>query len=178
MISFKALRQYLAEHGNPLARLKTHIDNDRAFVGLSAERSDLTKEQNADRVKDLASRIGKQGYGFKHARGLWQGGSEHSLIIHAKEPGDEGARQLYHDMKAHSEHFGQDAVFHHQGKSGKLIGTNDTGWPGRNKVTDQGRVAFNRTKKDDGSDVEFQTELRPSKSSARFTTLKAKSKLP
>ena len=63
-------------------------------------------------------------------------------------------------MKQHAQHYGQDAIFHHDGKSGKLIGTNTTGFPGKNKSLDVGKVHYNRP------NAPFQTQIKHSS----FTT--------
>lgn len=155
--------------GNPLGRLKQHIDNNRHFSAISAERSHLSPAQNKGRMKALKQKLRAMGYGFKRARGQWEGGGEESLVVHAKGTGRTHGRQLKRDMRSLSKHFNQDAVMHHGG-SGKsaeasLHGTNKTGWPGKNKKVPVGKVKFNRPS------APFQTSLRGGKkSTASFTT--------
>jgi uncharacterized protein YwqG len=161
MLSFKS---FITE-GNPLSRLHQHSKAGRHFSVISAERDGLTPQENHARTKELKKKLTSQGYGYKNAEGHWQGGKEHSLLVHAKEKGDEAGNKLKSDMIQHGIHYDQDSVLHHDGKTATLHGTNHTGYPGFNKSENVGRVATNKPK------AEFQTELKPGKkSSARFTT--------
>lgn len=157
-------KRYVAE-GNPLARVKKHIDDNRPFAGISAERSHLSAQENKKRMKDLESRVRSMGYGFKKAEGRWEGGKEASLKIHANGTTPEHHEKFKKDMIELGKHYDQDAIFHHDGQAGKLIGTNDTGYPGKDKVEPVGKVRYNRP------EAPFQTELKPrKKNSASFTT--------
>ena len=157
---------YLAE-GNPLARVHAHAEEGRHFVALSAERSNLSKKENEGRMNELKGKLKAQGYGYKKAEGKWEGGKENSLIVHAKGPGQGHGNNLVKDMKQHAAHYGQDAILHHNGHHGTLVGTNDSGYPGKNKTASVGKIKANQPS------APFQTELRPSKtkSSASFTTV-------
>lgn len=129
---------------------------------MSAERGGLTPAQNAARMQELKHKLRSQGYGFKKSKGVWEGGSERSIIVHAKGTGDKHGKQLVRDMKKHASHYDQDAVFHHGGKKGRLIGTNHSGFPGKGKVKHVGKVKYNPSEK-----APFQTKF---KKSASFTT--------
>jgi hypothetical protein len=171
----KSFRQFVVE-GNPLARLHKHIASGRHFVVLSAQRGsdEASASENKKRHAELKKKLTAQGYGHKEVEGHWEGGKEKSIIVHAKKEGDEAGHQLVHDMKQHAHHYNQDSIFHHDGKEGKLHGTNATGYPGKGKTEPVGKVHYNQPKEP------FQTELKPkgdklkagrtSKGSARFTT--------
>ncbi len=173
MLSFK---QYLME-GNPLARLHKHAEKGRHFVVLSAQRGsdEASPEENKKRHAELKKKLTAQGYGHKEVEGHWEGGREKSIMVHAKEPGDEGGKKLHHDMVQHAKHYNQDAIFHHDGKKGELHGTNETGYPGKGKTEPVGKIKYNKP------NAPFQTETKPksdnplkqgrtTKGSARFTT--------
>lgn len=156
----KTFKQFVTE-GNPLARVKKNVDDDRHFVGMSAERSHLSPEENAKRMKELKKRVRAAGYGFKQTRGKWEGGSEASIVVHANGSGEDHGKKLKQDMKRLASEYDQDAIFYHSGKEGKLIGTNKTGYPGKGKVEKVGKVRYNR------SDAPFQTAFKKGQS---FTT--------
>lgn len=157
MKSFKAF----LEEGNPLSRINTFGEVGRHFVGISAERSGLSHQENTKRVDTLKRALQQKGYGYRQTKGEWEGGSERSFIVHAKGPGDEHGKNLVRDMKALATHFDQDAILHHNGKEAKLIGTNDTGYPGKDKEQGVGKIAYNRP------DAPFQTTF---KKGQRITT--------
>ena len=157
-----ALEEENLEEGNPLARLKGDIEGGRHFVGISAERGNLTPKENSARMSELKGRLKAQGYGYKKAKGVWEGGSENSIIVHAKKAGREGGADLMRDMRKHAEHFDQDAIFHHDGNKGRLVGTNETGYPGKGKSEPVGKVKYNPS-----DDAPFQTKF---KKTASFTT--------
>ena len=158
----KTFKEYMME-GNPLARLQKHIEGDRHFVGMSAERSNLTPKENSARMKELKSKLKERGYGYKNAKGVWEGGHEKSVIVHAKDKGTKPGAELRRDMKKLAKDYDQDAILHHggKGKEAKLIGTNETGFPGKGKKEPVGKVKYNRP------DAQFQTQF---KKGATFTT--------
>ena len=173
MFTFK---QYITE-GNPLARLHKHAKEGRHFVVLSAQRGsdEASPEENKKRHAELKKKLTAQGYGHKEVEGHWEGGKEKSIMVHAKDKGDEAGKQLHHDMVKHAQHYNQDAIFHHDGKEGKLHGTNATGYPGKGKTEPVGKVKYNKPH------APFQTETKPksdkplksgrtTKGQARFTT--------
>lgn len=132
-------RQYLQE-GNPLVRVLHHAATGRHFVGISAQRSDLSKPENEKRHKELKDKVLKQGYGFRETEGHWEGGKEKSLLVHAKGVGNSHGASLHRDMVAHAKHYGQDSIIHHTGKTGVYRGTNKTGYPGLNKTATVGHT--------------------------------------
>lgn len=157
MLRFKEFIQ----EGNPLSRIHTFGDVGRHFVGISAERSHLSPEENTKRVNNMKSLLQAHGYGYRQTKGEWEGGSERSFIVHAKAPGDKAGHELLADMKRMGEKFDQDAILHHDGKEAKLIGTNSTGYPGKDQVQGVGKVAYNNP------DSPFQTKF---KKGQKFTT--------
>lgn len=164
--SFHANLQSLRE-GNPLARMQKHQEEGRHFIGISTERPGLTKKEVAGRNKELVSMAREAGFGVRRAEGHYEGGKESSHIIHAKAAGREAGAELVAFGRKAGKKFGQDSVLHHNGKTARLIGTNETGFPGMDKSEKVGgKMKFNNPQSD------FQTELRPSKkkSPARFTT--------
>lgn len=162
----KTFREYL-EEGNPLARMQTFVDQGRHFIGISTERPGLTKPQIRGRNKKLISAARKAGYGVRKAEGNYEGGKETSHIIHAKASGQEAGEEFVRFGRKQGEKYGQDSILHHDGKTARLIGTNETGYPGMGKSEKiGGELRYNNP------ESPFQTELRPSKkkSPARFTT--------
>ncbi len=109
----------------------------------------------------------KAGFGVRKAEGRYEGNKETSHIIHAKEAGREAGSELVAFGRKAGQHFDQDSVLHHNGKTARLIGTNETGYPGKDKSEKVGgKLKYNNP------ESPFQTELKPSKkrSPARFTT--------
>jgi len=161
---FKTFLEFIAE-GNPLGRLKSHIDGDRHFVAISAERKNLSPQENKQRMTELKAKVAAQGYGYKRSKGMWEGGSERSIVVHAKKAGDGHGDKLVRHMLKHAADYDQDSILHHSGKEAKLIGTNSTGFPGKGNKEPIGAVKYNRP------EAPFQTDLKPSRNkSARFTT--------
>jgi hypothetical protein len=136
----------------------------------------VSPEQNKKNHEELKKKLTAQGYTHKDVEGHWEGGKEKSILVHAKGKGDEHGKQLLHDIKKHGEHYNQDSILHHDGKTATLHGTNKTGFPGHGKTENVGKMAFNKPH------APFQTETKPksdkplkpgrtSKGSARFTTV-------
>lgn len=171
-----SLKQYIIE-GNPLARLHKHAQEGRHYAVLSAYRpeGEATPEQNKARHAELKKKLSAQGYAHKEVEGHYEGSKEKSILVHAKGKGDAHGRQLLHDVKEHGKHYNQDSIFHHDTKSAKLHGTNDTGFVGKDKTEPVGKTRYNKP------ESEYQTETKPksdkplkagrtSKGSARFST--------
>jgi hypothetical protein len=64
------------------------------------------------------------------------------------------------------QHFDQDSVLHHNGKTARLVGTNETGYPGKDKSEKVG----GRLKYNIDPEPPFQTDVKPGKKGGRFTT--------
>ena len=155
------------EEGNPLARMVALGKQGRHFGVVSTERPGLTKKEVRGRNRELVKMARAEGFGVRRAEGHYEGGKESSHLIHAKGSGREGGAELVGFLRKAGKHFGQDSVFHHNGQTARLIGTNETGFPGMNKSEKVGtKLRYNNP------ESEFQTELRPGKKSspARFTT--------
>ena len=166
MLTFK---QFINE-GNPLARMKTHGDEGRHFVGISAARPGLSKKEIAKRMKTLGKHFTKHGFGYRKAEGHYEGEKEPSLVVHAKAPGRKAGAELMKVARSAAQKYDQDSVLHHNGKTARLVGTNETGYPGMGKSEKVGtRLKYNNP------ESPFQTELRPKgknqkRHEARFTT--------
>ena len=155
------------EEGNPLAVMHKRQEEGRHFVAMSTERPGLTKKQVKERNKDFVNRARAAGFGVRRAEGRYEGGKETSHIIHAKSPGRESGAELVAFARKEAERLDQDSILHHNGKTARLIGTNETGFPGKGKSEKVGgKLKYNNP------ESPFQTELRPSKkrAPARFTT--------
>jgi hypothetical protein len=168
MTDLQRMRKYgTIEEGNPLSRMNKLEKEGRHFIAVSTERPGLTKKQILARNKELVSMARKAGFGVRKAEGQYEGNKESSHVIHAKEAGRESGAELVAFGRRLGQHFNQDSVLHHNGKTARLIGTNETGFPGKDKSEKVGgRLKYNNP------ESPFQTELRPSKKKApaRFTT--------
>lgn len=155
------------EEGNPLATMHKHQEEGRHFIALSTERPGLSKKEVKVRNAALVASARAEGFGVRKAEGRYEGGKETSHIIHAKAPGREAGAELVAFGRKMGQKFDQDSVLHHNGKTARLIGTNETGFPGKgNSEKVGGKLKYNNP------ESPFQTELRPSKKKApaRFTT--------
>lgn len=139
--------EFLRE-GNPLARHVKWEKEGRHFVTLSATRKHLSDKENLARNKELKSKVKALGYGYRNAKGMWEGGEEDSIAVYAKGVGPEHGAQLHKDMKALSTHYDQDSFLQNDAKTGKLHGTNDVGFPGRGNEADIGPIRYNVYNKD------------------------------
>jgi len=179
LLSFKEFSEKIQiNEGNPLARLHKHSAEGRHFVVISAQRgsSEATPEQNKKRHEELRRKLSSQGYAHKEVEGHWEGDKEKSILIHAKEKGEKSGNELLHDMKKHGEHYNQDAIYHHDGKSATLHGTNKSGYPGYGKKENIGKLAFNKPKEPAQTEMKPKSDrpLKPgrtSKGAARFTSV-------
>lgn len=170
MLSFK---DFMLMEGNPLSRMQKNIEDKRHFSAISAERTDLTPEENSARMDALENDIKKLGYGYKKSRGIWEGGGENSIVINSRAKGSKAGNELRKDAIRLGKKYGQDSILHHDGNSATLHGTNETGWPGLGNTKRVGRVAFSQR------DAKFQTQYNPSKPEATrptFTTTFKKKK--
>ncbi len=171
-----SLKQYMAE-GNPLARLHKHAQEGRHYAVLSVHRpeSEATPEQNKANHAELKKKLTSLGYAHKEVEGHYEGGKEKSIMVHARGTGDEHGKKLLQHVKELGSHYNQDSVFHHDTKSAKLHGTNETGSIGKGKTSPVGQTRYNKP------EAPYQTETKPKsnnplkkgrtdKGSARFTT--------
>lgn len=169
----KTFKDFMLMEGNPLTRMSKFEKEGRHFVAISSERPDMTKKRSVDKQKQLTDYFRTLGYGVRKAQGDYEGFKEPSMIIHAKDVGDEAGQELFKHAELAGRIFDQDSILHHDGKSAKLHYTNDTYHDDgkiKNKRGDIEEVGSKLKYNDKKSN--FQTELKPSKrrSSARFTT--------
>lgn len=176
MITFKEFM--VLNEGNPLSRMKKFEGEGRHFIAISAERPNMSKKESAEKQKQLTDYFKDKGYGVRKAQGDYEGFKEPSMIVHAKEAGDEAGQELLSIAKEAGHKFKQDSILHHDGKSAKLHFTNDTAEQKRGDVIEVGsKLKYN------DPESPFQTELKPGKrkvttakkgrtpkTSARFTT--------
>jgi len=155
-------KQFMSE-GNPLSRMHMLKQKGHSAIVLSGERGGKSKEENKARNKEVEADLKKKGIGYRKVKGKWEGGSEDSLIAHSRSPKMADRKSLRKAGKEIGKKMDQDAVGYHggKGKSLKMIGTNDSGWPGKGKVRRVGKIAYNK------KDAEFNTEYKKGQS---FTT--------
>jgi len=126
-----------------LSRHAEFENKGHAYVGISAERKNLSPKENAARMNEMEAKIKKHGFGYRKTTGMWEGGSENSFVVYAKKPGKKHSDDLHNKMKELSTHYDQDAFLHHDGKSAMLHGTNDTGDLGRGNSMSVGVNHYN-----------------------------------
>lgn len=155
------------QEGNPLARVKKFEDKNRPTAGITAWRGNKSDKENKANMKSFDKELRDKGYGYRKAEGTWEGGKEPSRYVTAKGKGNRHVKQFKRDMIKLSTKYDQDAVALRHDKTTNLHGTNDTGWPGRGKVANVGKTAYNI------KNAPFQTEFNPSKPASKrpkFTT--------
>ena len=168
MLSFtEYLQERNLDEGNPLTRVQKFEKANRPTAAITGYRSGKSPEENKAAMKSFDKDLRAKGYGFRKSEGTWEGGKEPSRFVTAKGKGNRHVKQFKRDMTNLSAKYDQDAVAIRHNKTTNLVGTNDTGYPGRGKVDNVGRTAYNV------KDAPFQTEFNPSKPSAvrpKFTT--------
>lgn len=136
-----------------LGRVYAHTKG-RNIGMISASRGHLTAEENKKRNQELAGDIRKAGYGYVNVRGRYvenhgkpdaRNVDEHSFLVIGKQGNDAG--ELKGFLKKHGEKYDQDSILHkaHDSENAKLHGTNESGWPGKDKEHDVGKWHPNRT---------------------------------
>lgn len=168
MLSFtEYLQEKNIEEGNPLSRVQSFEKKNRPTAAITGYRAGKSPEENKAAMKSFDKDLRAKGYGFRKSEGTWEGGKEPSRFVTAKGKGNRHVKQFKRDMTNLSAKYDQDAVALRHNKTTNLVGTNDTGYPGRGKVDNVGKTAYNV------KDAPFQTELKPSKPSSvrpKFTT--------
>lgn len=168
MLSFiEYLQEKNIEEGNPLARVQKFEKTNRPTAAITGYRAGKSPEENKAAMKSFDKDLRAKGYGFRKSEGTWEGGKEPSRFVTAKGKGNRHVKQFKRDMTKLSAKYDQDAVALRHNKTTNLVGTNDTGYPGKGKVDNVGKTAYNV------KDAPFQTEFKPSKPSSvrpKFTT--------
>lgn len=168
MLSFtEYLQEKNIEEGNPLARVQKFEKTNRPTAAITGYRAGKSPEENKAAMKSFDKDLRAKGYGFRKSEGTWEGGKEPSRFVTAKGKGNRHVKQFKRDMTNLSAKYDQDAVALRHNKTTNLVGTNDTGYPGKGKVDNVGKTAYNV------KDAPFQTEFKPSKPSSvrpKFTT--------
>lgn len=146
------------QEGNPLARMQKFSNENRHFIAISATRPNMKKDEIKDKTSELTNYFLKRGYGVRKAEGHYEGQKEKSIIVHAKAAGDDAGNELLAHAKLAGSKFKQDSILHHDGKSAKLIFTNDTSdAKAGDEIEVGGKLKYN------DKESPFQTELKPSK---------------
>ena len=123
-------------------RVHQHTRN-RNIGMILASRDDLTSEENRQRHTALKSDVRKAGYGFIDVKG--SNVDEKSLLVVGKIGDDEG--HLLGHLKHLATKYNQDSILHkpHDLEKTLLHGTNETGYPGKDKHIEVGSWHTNRT---------------------------------
>jgi hypothetical protein len=130
-----------------LARIWSHIEGGRPFGMITAFRGSYTKRDNLSRNKQMESAIRAAGLGFFRMEGHYvenygkenaQDVQEQSFFVIGNK-GEEDTFKLF--LKTLGTKYDQDSVFYFDPKTAKgyLIGTNSTGYPGKNKEISVGK---------------------------------------
>lgn len=168
MLSFSEfLQERNLDEGNPLARVDKFEKKNRPTAAITGYRANKSDAENKAAMKSFDKDVRAKGYGFRKVKGTWEGGSEPSRFVTAKGKGNRHVKQFKRDMTNLSAKYDQDAVAIRHNKTTNLVGTNDTGYPGKGKVDNVGKTAYNV------KDAPFQTEFNPRKPSSnrpKFTT--------
>jgi hypothetical protein len=164
---FEFLQERTLDEGNPLARVHKFEKKNRPTAAITGYRANKSPEENKAAMKSFDKDLRAKGYGFRKSEGTWEGGKEPSRFVTAKGKGNRHVKQFKRDMTNLSTKYDQDAVAIRHNKQTNLVGTNDTGYPGRGKVDNVGKTRYNV------KDAPFQTEFKPGKPSSKrpkFTT--------
>ena len=141
--------------------------HNRPTAAITGYRAKKSAAENKKAMKDFDADLKAKGYGFRKTEGTWEGGKEPSRFVTAKGKGHRHVKQFKRDMIKLSTKYDQDAVAIRHDNHTDLIGTNDTGYPGRGKVDNVGKTVYNK------QDAAFKTEFNPSKAAGKrptFTT--------
>lgn len=178
--------EYLVER-NSLAHIEKFNHDGRHYVMLSAKREyytdangnkqKMTPEIHKQRHEALKKKIRDAGYGFREVVGTYEGNEERSLLVPANNPGDEEGKRLVYNAKGWARAFGgddinaQDSIYHHNGKNARLIGTNSTGYPGKNKSVNIGHNHYGNRIQNEPFKTEFDYR-RKEKNRRKFSSIK------
>lgn len=136
-----------------LGRVFQHTKN-RNIGMISASRGDLPSQENNRRHSAMAKDIRKLGYGFIRTKGRYienygkpeaRAVDEKAFLVVGKKANDSGA--LLGHLKHLGAKYGQDSFLHkaYNSATAALHGTNETGYPGKDKSVDVGSWHPNRT---------------------------------
>jgi len=130
-----------------------------AIGAITAFRKEYSKHENRQRNKSLLAKLSRYRYGVTAVKGSYienfdspaavEVGEEVYLVVDLSDRND-----LRRNLKKLGSEFDQDSILFVEkgGKSGKLIGTNDSNWPGRDNVIKLNNPIF-------GEDGEFFTRV-------------------
>jgi hypothetical protein len=121
-------------------RVHQHTRN-RNIGMILASRDDLTSEENRQRHAALKNNVTKAGYGYIEGRHV----DVKSLLVIGKMGDDKG--HLLGHLKRLATKYNRDSILHkpHNSEKTLLHGTNETGYPGKDKHIEVGSWHPNRT---------------------------------
>lgn len=164
MLSFK---DFMLLEGSPLTKFKQKTDDGVHFASISAIRPHYDENMRGQVTNALQSQLDSLGYRYKRVGGMWQGAGEKSFLVYAKGSGEKHGQSLKDDMLELGQAYDQDAIMHHDGKSGNLIGTSERpdAWPKKDEHVPMERIQYNETKTDPKTGKvlrpQAETEFRP-----------------
>jgi hypothetical protein len=134
------------------ARVQKHTQ-ERNIGMISASRGHLTPKENNARHSQLKADIRKAGYGHIAVKGRYienhgtpqaKHVDEKALMVVGKKGHDGG--QLLGHLKHLGAKYDQDSILHkpHNSATASLHGTNETGYPGKDKSVEVGSYHANR----------------------------------
>ncbi len=129
----KTLAQFITEAGGGLSRVAQHV-HERNIGMITAHRGHLTADENKERNEHVKGTY-VENYGKENAKPV----SEHSFLVIGKKGDDSGALKGF--LKTHGAKYDQDSILHkaHNEEHAKLVGTNETGYPGKDKEESVGK---------------------------------------
>lgn len=150
-------KQYLDENDlymseASLSRIWQHIEGGRSFGIITAFRGGMSLSENRKRNQQLKSDIRKAGFGYFQLDGHYvenygkedaEDVNEESFFVIGKEGYDSN---LFGLLKTLGSKYDQDSVLFKNGEEDEvfLVGTNNTGWPGKGKKESVGRWKPNK----------------------------------
>jgi hypothetical protein len=113
MRKFGTFEEETIQEGNPLSRIQR---SPRHSIIMSAERKDLSPEENKSRMTALKKAWRERGYGFRKTEGKWDEGGgvgkENSIYVFAKDSDAKSGAKLRKHARRLSKQFDQDAFIH------------------------------------------------------------------
>lgn len=137
---------------------------------ISACRGGLSYEENASRSESLYNDLKKAGHHIVRAQGSYTEnygkpdakdvGETSFIAMHPHRGDDKG--YLFDSLNKLGQKYDQDSILHkpHNSESADLVGTNESGYPGKGKREPQGSVKMEKgeffTKLEDGRTFSFK----------------------
>lgn len=144
----KSFKEIINESGGGLSRINQHVQG-RNIGTITAHRGHLSAEENNHRNEQLKNDLKAHNFGYKKVTGKYienygkkdieRPVEEKSFLVIGKKGDDKG--QLKDFLLKHGQKYDQDSILHkaHNEEHANLIGTNDTGYPGKGVVSSVGK---------------------------------------